>query len=460
MAKTAVHRVWGKHPGATGTFRSKPMVAAPGTPTNFALTAATSSTLTFTVDTDADADSYDIYTDAGVLVHEGVTVSDIGGGTSEGTITGLTASTSYTLKAKAVNTGGESAFSNTDTLSTTSGGGGGGIFNEEADFSVTDNEDGTWTITDAQNRFGSNALKYASLGFGTGWLYDIANINDNLVSHDDSITGETWDLNQTRTVKDDSGFRYVEHGASGGESGASLVYWDTANFPEDTVLFQSSLARGTATGVNDGGANTQWKSYRFRPEPGVGGSGVSDMVYLSNFDEGGPGTNVRVVRLSGSLSTLHQNTSPSLGDGGWSRQDWIINPGTQGNEDGFSTTRYLLFGDNWRVKDYQNIQLYAGTDRFRYFQVQDYVNHAQSFMIRRSDFFWQYGTQARFEITDSSDYGNGSTIASIQLPTLWATGSVTIRHWLGRMSAYTGKFLHFIDGNGSAALVAEITGET
>lgn len=339
------------------------------------------------------------------------------------------------------------------------GGGGGGGEGFSRSGTLADGE--TWTVTDSESGFGTNSLKYISLGFGAGWLYDTASIDDGFADNSDPVTSETWDYaaadgNTDRQVKAESGYRFLR------TSESRMINWDTGSEITEDV-FMSCTVRASATEVQVGGGSTQWKTFRIRHAKNLDGDNWNSF-YSKKFIYGSEDPPDLETLEKGELTVTNDtNSTTQYGhrhpnwSNKWTREDLIANPGTVGNANGTLWTRCLDWGDTAWTSKKETLQLvFSGSaQRWRWMMVQDYHNFISGEIIDRTDFFWQRGTQARFEITDNADYSL-STRAVIQPPLTWAAGEVTLRAWKGLLSQYTGNYLHFIDGDGVATQIEQL----
>jgi hypothetical protein len=332
------------------------------------------------------------------------------------------------------------------------------------------------TISRSTGTFGTNSLKYAALGFGVGWMYSQP-VGANFATHNSPFTDEVINAeNGNRTIAVVDGVRclFVES-INALSLGAGTINWDTGgNIPENTELFISSVAKATLDGEQ---SSTQWKSYRIGPQANLGENPNS--MYAKTFSSNPQGGEITAYNRGGSFATTwYQGAHPPRNVDAWMRHDLEVNVGAEGvvGAGPFSGT---VLSRGWRVDSglpfiergfSRNTDINTGlsttagvlfyntanSQRWRWVKCQDYINNSSNQRVWRTDLLYQYGTRARFELTDSSTYAN-STESVIQLPMEWASTQVKVSAWRGFFSTFVGLYLWFIGADGSRELIGQIT---
>lgn len=345
-------------------------------------------------------------------------------------------------------------------------------FDAEPGYSVTgDFEDGgAITVSSVSGGFGSNALKYAAMGFGSGWLYEQTVGTGIAVSIPSVVTSESFlyefSASTRRRVADVDGVRalYADQSYTASTSFAGgCINWDTgSNFAEGEGAFLSSVVRIRSATQNESGGSTQWKSYRLRHSKNLDGDS-DNTAYHKKFLYNA--TTSRDNQLAGELtkyaitsaSTDYGHAHPNFNDK-WTRHDLYMNCGNVDTVNGVVASSGLLWGESaWVGKTNSAIQfIYSGSaNRWRWLMLEDFVNFSTGVELWVTDLFYQRGTRARFELTDSATY-SASTTSVVQLPTAWDDTAVSLMPWRGLNTTYSGLHLHFIADSGATTYIGQV----
>lgn len=326
----------------------------------------------------------------------------------------------------------------------------------------------TLTITtDGTYSFGV-APSFCTLGFGTGTLATSA-INDPLNTVVDPISGNTMvyerdgsPTTQSRYIVEKDGIRALRAanitGASG-SIGGGMVSWDYGQeIPINTPVLFSSWVRAKAASVADSpSSSSQWKTYRIRSEfalNDVSGVATDNSGYHKSFStpaninntNEGEFTNYNV---GGSAETQYSLTHPMFNDK-WTRHDLLLKSGTLDNADGYIMSRGIIPSDASGIIEMsatRNLYESGTTSRWRWMNEQCYAQFCTDPEIWRTDYFYQVGTFARFELANGATPAT-TTDAKILPPTAWAGNSVSLRLYKQMFTDYSGKYIHYYDSNG------------
>lgn len=300
--------------------------------------------------------------------------------------------------------------------------------------------------------FEAEPRKKIYLGFGLGALYSGA-VDSTLGDHTDYFTGNTWDFEAARTIKDDAGYRYLQCGPAG----FGMDFDSGSDIGADEYVYQSSVVRARADAVNVGGT-TQWKTYRLLPPNDVGDDYNS--VYFKTFDGSATtydGGELTSYDTSGVSKAWYGGDHPTL-DNIWTHSAWIAKCGDAGvangtiigrtirdngsgiSEGGFDNNSYPGFGDDSAI----GIKLIDSASAFRWRHIfcQDFINFTTNAVVERSDFVILVGSASRFMIADTDNPAT-ATAAYDMVGLKLSDTKYQLRLWKGRFSSFSGKYLWY-----------------
>lgn len=300
--------------------------------------------------------------------------------------------------------------------------------------------------------FETEPRKKIYLGFGMGALYSGA-VDSTLGGHTDYFTGNMWDFEAARTIKDDAGYRYLQCGSAG----FGMDFDSGSDIGADEYVYQSSVVRARADAVNVGGT-TQWKTYRFM-STAFGGDAVNS-IYFKTFDGAATtydGGELTFYDTTAVTKAYYQGDHPTL-DNIWTHSAWIAKCGDAGvangtvigrtirdngsgiSEGGYLNNTYPGFGDDSAV----GIKLIdsASALRWRHIFCQDFINFTTNAVVERSDFVILVGSASRFMIADT-DSPATATAAYDMVGLKLSDTKYQLRLWKGRFASFSGKYLWY-----------------
>ncbi len=225
--------------------------------------------------------------------------------------------------------------------------------------------------------------------------------------------------------------------------------------PESTPYMLSYWVKNIS--FMDGATICQWKMTRF----GYANNITDNDSEITFFNWQGSSKQVMCRYNAVGNPTLNPGTAagPVL-DGGWTKMQWFVNPGTQGSANGQLHLRTKRPGDPWHTWSRTEQQVYGTANRHRYIILHNYFGNYSGAGpgryqdIYEDDIFIQVGSWKRVELCNSADYA-ASTIREDQPWLLWEDGSVMVRINRGGLPAGN-YFLHVLDGLSTSLQATEV----
>lgn len=226
--------------------------------------------------------------------------------------------------------------------------------------------------------------------------------------------------------------------------------------PESTPYMLSYWVKNIS--FMDGATIVQWKMTRFGYANNINDND-SEITFF-NWQGSSKQVMCRYNAVSNPTLSPGSAAGPVL-DGGWTKMQWFINPGTQGSANGELHLRTKRPGQPWHTWSRTDQQVYGTANRHRYFIIQNYFGNYSGAGAGRyqdifeDDFLIQVGSWKRVELCNSANY-TAAEIREDQPWTYWSDGAIQITVNKGGLPPGQ-YYLHVLDGLNTSVFSQEVT---